>query len=54
MMIMMMKMMIVIMMIMMVLQIVQVVRDCLRDAGLDAADVTSMGISCQVNRTNYG
>ena len=36
------------MIMMMVFQICQVVRDCLSDAGLEAADITSMGISCQV------
>ena len=41
-------------MIMMMLQIVQVVRDCLHDAGLEAADVTSMGISCQVGGGHCG
>ena len=41
-------------MIMIMLQIVQVVRDCLHDAGLEAADVTSMGISCQVGGGHCG
>ena len=37
-------------MMMRVLQICQVVRDCISDAGLEAGDITSMGISCQVLR----
>ena len=38
----------------MIMMMLQVVRDCLHDAGLEAADVTSMGISCQVGGGQWG